>query len=239
MHINDTKQGYILSPEYVEPSFPAKYFDASYWQQKNAIVGTKEGRATAWFFKHNDTVNVLKHYWRGGIIGKILSDQYIYTGLKNSRVYREFLLMCELQKRGLAVPQPIAARVTKSLLIYRGDLITSAIPGAISLCELLQTQPLTDQNLSDVALTIAEFHNAGVYHADLNINNILFDDKGKVYLIDFDRGELRKPALDWQNSNIERLQRSLHKEAGKWPTFYFTPDNWVSFHTHYMDARHP
>jgi len=36
-------------------------------------------------------------------------------------------------------------------------------------------------------------------------------DADTVWLIDFDRGELRTPARDWQQANLARLQRSLRK----------------------------
>ena len=62
------------------------WFDADYWQQQNKIVGAKKGRATAWFFKHDDLTAVLRHYWRGGLVGKLLSDQYLYPGL-NDKAY--------------------------------------------------------------------------------------------------------------------------------------------------------
>ncbi|KAF7774451.1 3-deoxy-D-manno-octulosonic acid kinase [Pseudoalteromonas citrea] len=236
MLITDIEQGYILTPDHANTAFLPEHFDPNYWQQKNAIVGTKEGRATAWFFRHDDKISVLKHYWRGGMIGKLLSDQYFYQGLKNTRVYKEFLLLCELEQRGLPVPSPVAAKVSTSYGIYRGDLITAAITGATSLCEVLQTKDLSFNQLNKVAQTIAQFHSVGVYHADLNINNILFDETGDVYLIDFDRGELRAPAPNWQKQNIDRLRRSFNKEAGKWPTFYFTDESWEQFHLAYKHA---
>jgi 3-deoxy-D-manno-octulosonic acid kinase len=236
MQINDIEQGYILTPEHTNTVFPSEYFDPHFWQQQNAILDTKEGRATAWFFRHDDRVNVLKHYWRGGMIGKFLSDQYLYQGLKKTRIYKEFLLLCELEKKGLPVPSPIAAKISKSGLIYRGDLITAAITGAKSLCEVLKEQKMSTAQLDTVAQTIARFHCSGVYHADLNINNILFNEVGDVYLIDFDRGEFRAPSSHWQTSNMDRLKRSFYKEAGKWPTFHFTERDWKQLHQAYTQA---
>jgi 3-deoxy-D-manno-octulosonic acid kinase len=61
-----------------------------------------------------------------------------------------------------------------------------------------------------VGAEIARFHAHGVYHADLNAHNILLTD-ASVWLIDFDRGELRHPARAWQQANLARLKRSLLK----------------------------
>ena len=234
MQIKEIKQGYILHSDKPSSTFSFEQFEASYWEKNDAIVGAKKGRATAWFFQHNNLICVLKHYWRGGLIGKLLSDQYLYTKLENTRVYREFELMCELQKHGLPVPTPIAARIIKSKLVYRADLITAAIPEAQSVCELLTTQSLSEKQLQDIAKTIADFHRAGIYHADLNINNILFNGSGKVFLIDFDRGEIKKPDANWQKSNLDRLKRSFLKEASKAEHFFFTEEHWLTLYRYYQ-----
>jgi 3-deoxy-D-manno-octulosonic acid kinase len=52
----------------------------------------------------------------------------------------------------------------------------------------------------------------GVWHADLNAYNVLFDDQAKVWLIDFDRGRLMAFLTPTQRaSNLSRLLRSLKK----------------------------
>ncbi|BBN80774.1 3-deoxy-D-manno-octulosonic acid kinase [Pseudoalteromonas sp. A25] len=236
MIITKINHHYLLCKENVSCDVSLDWFDPTYWQQLNAIVATKEGRATAWFYEHKKQVNVLKHYWRGGLVGKLLSDQYLYLGLAKTRVYQEFDLLCKLDELRLPVPKPVAAKVTQQGLIYRGDLITGAISGATSLCERLQARQATEQELTLVGSTIAQFHNQGVYHADLNINNILFSDDGKVYLIDFDRGQLRQTHASWQQANMARLQRSFNKEAGKWPTFYFSEQDWLTLMQAYKAA---
>ncbi|GEB71002.1 3-deoxy-D-manno-octulosonic acid kinase [Pseudoalteromonas carrageenovora] len=209
------------------------WFDAEYWQKKNKIVGAKKGRAIAWFFKHDDLTAVLRHYWRGGLVGKLLSDQYLYPGLENTRVYKEFSLMVKLIELGLNVPKPIAAKVSQSGLIYRGDIITQAVSGAKSLLDVLIERPLNSSELESIANTIALFHNKGVYHADLNINNILFNEKGDVYIIDFDRGELKAPNPQWQQRNMARLERSFLKEQGRNNVFNWQSNDWEALCTLY------
>jgi len=209
------------------------WFDANYWQQQNKIVGAKKGRATAWFFKHDNLTAVLRHYWRGGLVGKVLSDQYLYPGLEGTRVYKEFSLMIKLIEFGLNVPKPIAAKVSQSGLIYRGDIITQAISGAKSLLDILIERPLNSSELENIANTIAQFHKKGVYHADLNINNILFNEKDDVYIIDFDRGEIKQPNAQWQQANIARLARSFLKEQGRNNNFYWQSNDWETLHTLY------
>jgi len=55
-------------------------------------------------------------------------------------------------------------------------------------------------------------HAQGVWHADLNVHNILIDTANKAWLIDFDRGR-RFSQLSEQKrqGNLERLHRSFRK----------------------------
>ena len=61
---------------------------------------------------------------------------------------------------------------------------------------------------------IRQFHDAGVWHADLNARNIMLDDQAKVFLIDFDRARLTPGKAVNGEGNLKRLNRSLVK---LWP----------------------
>jgi len=231
--IQKNSNQYLLSWQLNTSDLSNDWFRPEYWREQDKIYAQKKGRASVWFFKHDNIKGVLRHYWRGGLVGKILQDQYLYLGLEKTRVFQEFELLTQLKQKGLNVPEPIAAQITKTGLIYRGDIITSAINGAQSLLDILKQRKLTKLETTQVAQCIATFHQAGVYHADLNINNILFDDQGEVFLIDFDRGELREPKLSWQQSNIARLQRSFEKEKNRNTHFYWQDKDWNELHKIY------
>jgi 3-deoxy-D-manno-octulosonic acid kinase len=202
------------------------WFSPDYWRSKNAIIAEKKGRSTTWFIKYSSGTGVLRHYWRGGLVGKILSDQYLFTGLKNTRTYKEFALLIELRKRGLNVPEPIGAQIQKAGLIYRGDLLTQEILGAQSLLDILKNRSLDIDELTRVGEAIAALHQQGAYHADLNINNILFDQEKRVFIIDFDRGRLVQPGHQCLRQNITRLKRSFMKEASRNKPFYWQSEQW-------------
>ncbi|MFT5162598.1 MAG: 3-deoxy-D-manno-octulosonic acid kinase [Alteromonadaceae bacterium] len=219
---NETLLSWELSPT----DLSCFWFDPEYWQQQQKVYAKKKGRADTWFFQHDRTKGVLRHYWRGGMIGKLLQDQYLYLGLGRTRVYQEFTLLTHLHKKGLNVPFPIGAHVVKQGFVYRGDIITGAIPGAQSLLDILKIRRLSADELAKVADCIANFHQNGVYHADLNINNILISQYHTVYLIDFDRGMLKPPDPSWQRQNIDRLHRSFTKEAGRNIEFHWQDDDW-------------
>ena len=152
---------------------------------------------------------VLRHYRRGGLPAKLVSDLYLWPGLELTRPWREWRLLAELHALGLPVPRPVAARVVQSGVAYRGDLVTRRIPAARSLAELLQERAAAPWRA--IGACIRRFHEEGVWHADLNAYNILVDRAAVVWLIDFDRSERRRPAPGWRQGNLERLRRSLRK----------------------------
>ena len=141
--------------------------------------------------------------------------------------------MTRLIELGLNVPKPIAAKVSRHGFIYRGDIITEAVSGAKSILDILIERTLSEAEIKKIAQTIAQFHSKGVYHADLNINNILFDDSGDVYIIDFDRGEIKTPDIKWQQSNMSRLQRSFLKEQSRNSHFHWQQNDWQTLHNDY------
>jgi len=214
-------------------SFLPEMLDASYWQKENAVTGSAQGRGTTWFVKHCDKGNtsekhwVLRHYYRGGLIGKIINDHYWFTSQNDTRAAREFALLDYMQNLELPAPKPIAYRVSRHGLIYAADLLSSRIEHAQDLVALLSKQPLSNGLWKKIGVTIKRFHDNNIYHHDLNAHNILIDKEDNVFLIDFDRGEVRKNnQKSWQQANIARLQRSFLKEHNKLPIFHWHQDNW-------------
>ena len=170
------------------------------------------GRGAAWIVPGADGGEwVLRHYRRGGLPAKLIEDTYLWTGLGYTRPWREWHLLAELHALGLPVPRPVAARVTRNRIGYRGDLITRRVPYARSLAELLVAGSTVPIPWPAIGTCIRRFHEAGVWHADLNAHNILVDRTGGVWLIDFDRGERRSGDVAWKQENLARLKRSLRK----------------------------
>ncbi|WP_372377694.1 3-deoxy-D-manno-octulosonic acid kinase [Vibrio natriegens] len=189
-------------------------FDPEYWQSVNKIVGTATGRGTTWFVQLDTMQAALRHYRRGGLFGKLVKDQYWFSGWDKTRSAEEFQLLLTLIKAGVNVPRPIAARVVKSGLTYQADLLSERIPNARDLVSILQERSLSKEMYKKIGHEIAKMHNAGVNHTDLNIHNILIDDEDKVWIIDFDKCRLEFSG-DWKQQNLDRLLRSFNKEISK------------------------
>ena len=201
-------------------------FNSRVWAQRAAIVGFAEGRGTTFFIQHQGRDFVLRHYQRGGLVAKISEDQYLWVGLKFSRPWREWVLLEKMQAKGLPVPVPAAVKVERKGLFYRADLMMHRIPYSRSLMHTLMSEDLAEGHWIAIGSMIRRFHEQGVYHADLNANNILLDQGGRCFLIDFDRCRIKKPNLKWQKENLLRLKRSLNKISKNQEVFYFSDMNW-------------
>ena len=201
-------------------------FDAEFWASQDAIIGFAEGRGTTFFIQHLDKDYVLRHYRRGGMIAQISLDQYVWTGLQRTRAWREWHLLARMQEMGLSVPQPIAVQVVRHGILYSADIMTRRIPHAATLAKELEQNALSEDTWQELGKMIRRFHCHGVWHADLNANNILLNNNKQIFLIDFDRGQLRRPARHWQQTNLQRLKRSLLKLKSRANSFYFTVSDW-------------
>ncbi len=207
-------------------NFSPKFLDGEYWQAQNAVIGTAQGRGVTWFIRYENKDWVLRHYYRGGVIGKFNKDHYIYTGIDKTRAAREFELLNHMRTLALPVPKPIAYRVIKKGMFYQADLLTERVCNAQDLISLLTKQPVSLVLWEKIACTIKKFHQHNIYHHDLNIHNILIDEKENVWIIDFDRGELRLNTDDWKKENMDRLLRSFHKEKNKLASLHWQSSDW-------------
>lgn len=110
------------------------------------------------------------------------------------------------------VPRPIAARAVKKHVCNLADLITEKVPNARDLVTILQENTLRDEMYVKIGREIRKMHDAQVNHTDLNIHNILIDERERVWIIDFDKCSIQQ-GNDWKEKNLKRLKRSFKKEA--------------------------
>jgi len=158
---------------------------------------------------------VLRVYRRGGAIARVVRETYF--GIR-PRPLRELAVTEEARRRGVAAAEVLAARV-EGRLAYRGALLTAEVPAAATLLEALRRAADARARRALAAATgraIRTLHAAGVFHADLNLTNILVHpvpDGAGVALLDFDRARLRDQPLGAgaRRRNLRRLARSLAK----------------------------
>lgn len=187
-----------------------EWFEPSWWQSQDRMREGGGGRGGVAFLETPAGSCVLRHYRRGGWMAPLLGDRYVWNGRHRSRGFVEFALLAELARRGLPVPVPIAARYQRRGPYYTADLITRTIENAQTLTEIIAARRLDAMLAGQVGALVARFHIEGVDHADLNAHNILVAGEG-LWLVDFDRGEIRATGTAWKLANLARLKRSLLK----------------------------
>ncbi|MES1943268.1 3-deoxy-D-manno-octulosonic-acid kinase [Salinisphaera sp. PC39] len=210
-----------------------QHFDPDWWADRGELRPVVAGRGAAWFVHGAGGEWVLRHYRRGGLVARWIEDHYLWTGIRRTRAFAEWRLLAVLAGQGLPVPAPVAARVRRQGIRYAADLITVRIPDSESLAQRLGRAPLPAARWQSLGHLVARFHEAGACHHDLNAHNILVDGRGRFWLIDFDRGRLRRPGR-WRRHNLARLRRSLDKLAGQGSGLHFRETDWQALHGGYL-----
>jgi 3-deoxy-D-manno-octulosonic acid kinase len=183
-----------------------EWFDPRFWELRSLVRQRFDGRGQALAVETPAGPAVLRCFLRGGWVARWVSDRYLYLGQERSRAFREFDLLQALRERGRPVPEALAALCDRSGPSYRAALIMREIPGAQTLAEL--AEQLTPDQWADLRATLESFFVIGLSHPDLNARNILRDQDGHWFLIDFDRARLSGRPVD-PRPMIRRLRRSF------------------------------
>ena len=200
-------------------------FRPDWLTQNDLVLQSQHGRAKVYFFRHEQNTMVLRHYYRGGIIGKLNRDKFLWSTLSRTRVFQELSLLEYMYDKRLPVPKPIAGLVTRNGLSYQADIVTQAIHNASELHQVLLSDVVADSIWFDIGVNIRNLHNANICHDDINVKNILLNDKAQIFLIDFDKC-YKKADGAWKTNNLQRLQRSLIKQSKRFSGYQYHPDNW-------------
>jgi tRNA A-37 threonylcarbamoyl transferase component Bud32 len=160
---------------------------------------------------------VVRQYLHGGFFRGVTRDLYLF----GARSIRELSLTEKIFSSGIATFQPIGAIHRSTLLFfYKAYFLSLEIPEAKDLIQYLQEigRPPSREALlhkrrtiRSVGMLLRQFHEAGFFHGDLQLKNILVSEE-KPFLIDFDhsyqRGILTAPE---KRKNLLRLNRSVEK----------------------------
>lgn len=201
------------------------WFEPRYWITRDAVLGSSPGRGATLQFAEAGRQFVLRHYRRGGAVGRVVADRFLWAGEARTRPVRELQLNLRLHAAGLPVPLPVAARYERDGAAYRADFITELLPDTRSLAARLADGDLGLPTWAAIGRCIRRFHDYGLCHADLNAHNVLLRGEEEVFLVDFDRCSRRAPGL-WTDANLARLRRSLDKLEDARPQRRFDDAQW-------------
>jgi len=195
----------------------ARRIAAALWRLEGCSLAGSGGRSRVYRFALATGETGTEEEWgivrpcrRGGLWGRLARDAYV---LRN-RPLQEFRVHRYCQERGLPVPEVLGVGWRRSGLLVRGALATRYVE-ARSLQEWLSRQDAPPGDvLLQVGKVIRDLHDAGVWHADLQVRNILVDGGGAVHVLDFDKarraGRLGTVA---RARNLMRLRRSFEKNG--------------------------
>ena len=235
--VEKTATGAILYDKAIINQISGERFRAEGWLHSEPLTGSlrSAGRGNTMYIGNIPRQFVLRHFMRGGLIGKLVRDHYLWTGEDNTRSFVEWRLLKKLAANDLRVPRPAAARYCRSGPFYTADIITVRIPAVTPLSQFITDKSRDEEFWQSVGQSIREFHAAGVFHADMNAYNLQIDTAGRLWMLDFDRGRLLQPG-EWQQKTLSRLHRSLVKIKTLDPGVHFDAGNWEALLAGYFNA---
>ena len=194
-----------------------------------------QGRGALRAIRLRDGETALVRSYRHGGLLRGFTREWFFTW--PPRPFRELAITEELRRRGLRTVEVYAAGVHRMVWpLYRGWLVTRELREASDLWAALQNDGVKCGGLraalKGAADAVRAMHREGVYHADLNLKNILIratDGGVEGYVIDFDKARLflgRLP-LELANKNLHRLLRSARKLDPE--RRYLTAESWEEF----------
>jgi len=159
---------------------------------------------------------IVRKYRRGGLLRFLNSD--IFLG--SQRSFDELAVTLHAAKAGIPVAEIIGAlslRVCGPL--YRHYLVSRELTDCCDLPAWFQEQGSVDEDVAALARCVADrvrhMHDKGLYHADLNLKNVLVShtDVRQLFIIDWDKSTHRQGALglEARQRNVVRFCRSAEK----------------------------
>jgi len=172
------------------------------------------GRGTAYVIEAPGGRWVVRRYFRGGQVARLVKDRYLRVG--EPRPFRELRVSATARSRGVATPEVTAAVVYASGPAYRADLATRFVADSVDLVALTFDTP--GAKLAPAWRATGELIRrlaaAGIQHADLNMKNVLITEAGdqpRAWVLDLDRAEVREKGRADAEVMFARLKRSIAK----------------------------
>jgi len=155
---------------------------------------------------------VVKHYRRGGLLGRMVKRRYVRWGKSRSQLEFEWLL--KARDLGFNVPEPLLF-ANRGYPIYRTWLVTREIKSPVDLARLSgEDEKRARKAMVSVIEQISRLIDHRIMHVDLHPGNVVVDPTDRVYLLDFDKGKFYQgPKTRLRNRYINRWQRAVRKHG--------------------------
>ncbi len=167
------------------------------------------GRGTILRFPFPGGHGIIRRYLRGGMVRHLLKDRYLLA----NRPLHEFRLHCYVQQCGLRVPAILGVCWRRRGPWVQGSLATLELSGLELPAWLRKEKGDAAPMLRRCGELIREMHDFGIWHADLQVRNILIAVDGP-YLLDFDNARrCAVVARRARGRNLLRLRRSFDRNG--------------------------
>jgi 3-deoxy-D-manno-octulosonic acid kinase len=238
--VEKTGRGAIVFDPSIIRKISDEKFTAAGWPHSEPIERQPEfgARSETMFVGNVPRQFVLRHFTGSGLLGKLLHDRFLWRGADSTRSFREWRMLAKMADRNLRVPRPAAARYCQQGAFYTADIITVRIPHVRPLSERLTEGAWSAEFWQSIGQAIHEFHDCGVYHSDMSAHTLQIDDDDRLWMHDFDRGQLLPPGA-WQQQTLSRLHRSLRKLRALDPRLHYRRENWEQLLEGYFSASRP
>jgi tRNA A-37 threonylcarbamoyl transferase component Bud32 len=152
---------------------------------------------------------VARKYIHGGLFRILTGDLF----LKRRRATAEADIMNYLGNAGFPVVKPFSVVTERRSFAWRLHLVTILEEGAVDL--LRQFPSLSQRRRLRIVTQLAEslwrLQQAGVYHPDLHLRNVLVATDGRLVFLDFDRALRKTIGRKEMKSMFLRLGRFVDK----------------------------
>lgn len=153
----------------------------------------------------------LRKCLRGGMMRYLTHDLYL---LRPARPLVELVVTEKARAAGCRVPLVVGVCVEEAGVFYRGWVVTEEVGEASPWFALYQQadEPGRGRLLVAAGRAMRLLNAAGVYHADLNVHNLLVCGDGEVAIVDFDKASIAAPDdVRRGERGRDRFWRSLNK----------------------------
>ena len=214
----DGKTMVMLYDSVLQGKILPDYFSQRYWSQFAETRILAKGRSNTYcVLAPKLKPLVLRQYYRGGLLGKVIEKTYLFTKHEDVRSIAEYRVSEQLYRINLPVAKPIAAMYIKNKFTYTAAILTEYIENTQTLSAILD--PEKKINWRSIALAIYKVHQAGLVHSDLNAHNILIDIDWQSTIIDLDKSVV-VPGVNLgsqHRESLQRLRRSMEKVSRRTP----------------------
>ena len=190
------------------------------WAATQPGARPMQGRGIQWAVPVAGIPAVVRHSRHGGWLAPITRDLFSPP----SRAPRELVTSHALRQRGVPTPDVLGYAVYAAPFgLVRADVITSELVGGEDLLAALARADAAEREGSLVPAVgelLAALKQAGAWHPDLNLKNILLTPLAsrahRAWVLDVDVVELANPGnAGYARMNLERLMRSAIKRRGE------------------------